>query len=59
MALTDLKLKNLKPKDKHYKVADFDGLFVLVKSNGSRLFRFKYRLNGREGLLTSMMNKPL
>lgn len=51
MPLTDLKLKNLKPKNKPYKVADFDGLFVLVKPNGSRLFRFKYRLNGREGLL--------
>ena len=51
MPLTDLKIKNLKAKAKQYKVSDFDGLFVLVKPNGSRLFRFKYRLNGREGLL--------
>jgi integrase len=51
MPLTDLKLKNLKPKAKAYKVSDFDGLFVLVKPNGSRLFRFKYRLNGIERLL--------
>ncbi|MEM8541137.1 MAG: Arm DNA-binding domain-containing protein [Pseudomonadota bacterium] len=51
MPLTDVKLKNLKPREKAYKVADFDSLFVLVKPNGSKLFRFKYRLNGREGLL--------
>ena len=48
MALTDLKLKNLKPKGKQYKISDFDGLYVLVKPNGSRLFRFKYYLDGKE-----------
>ena len=52
MPLTDLKIKNLKPKDKPYKVSDFDGLYVLVNPNGSRLWRFKYRLNGKEGLLS-------
>ena len=52
MPLTDLKIKNLKPKEKAYKTADFDGLFVLVKPNGSRLFRFKYRFNGKEKLLS-------
>jgi len=52
MPLTDLKIKNLKPKDKPYKVSDFDGLYVLVNPNGSRLWRFKYRLHGKEGLLS-------
>lgn len=52
MALTDLKIKNLKPRDKPYKVADFDGLFVSVQPSGSRLFRFKYRVDGKEGLLS-------
>jgi len=46
MPLTDLKIKNLKPKDKAYKVADFDGLFVQVTAQGSKLFRFKYRMDG-------------
>ncbi|MFG5382452.1 tyrosine-type recombinase/integrase [Yoonia sp. R2-816] len=31
-------------------MSDFEGLFVLVKPNGSRLWRFKYRLDGREKL---------
>ena len=51
MALTDTKIRNLKPKDQPYKVADFDGLHVLVKPNGSKLWRFKYRLHGKEKLL--------
>lgn len=34
MALTDLKIKNLKPEDKPYKVADFDGLYVQVTAKG-------------------------
>jgi integrase len=52
MPLTDLKIKNLKPKEKAYKTADFDGLFVLVNPSGSKLFRFKYRFNGKEKLLS-------
>lgn len=54
MALTDLKIKNLKPRDKAYKVADFDGLFVSVQPTGSRLFRFKYRVDGKEGFYHSV-----
>ncbi len=30
MALTDTKLKNLKPTDKVYKVVDRDGMYVVV-----------------------------
>ena len=52
MALTDTKIRNLKPKEKPYKVADFDGLHVLVKPNGSKLWRFKYRILGKERLLS-------
>jgi hypothetical protein len=52
MPLTDLKIKNLKSKEKAYKTADFDGLFVLVNPSGSKLFRFKYRFNGKEKLLS-------
>lgn len=35
--LTDLKLKNLKANEKPYKVADRDGLYVLVTPAGSLL----------------------
>jgi hypothetical protein len=49
--LTDLKLKTLKPKAKPYKVKDRDGLYVLVTTAGSLLFRYDYRLNGRRETL--------
>lgn len=52
MPLSDTKIRNLKGKDKAYKVSDFEGLFVLVKPNGSRLWQFKYRLDGKEKLLS-------
>ena len=52
MALTDVKIRNLKPKDKPYKTADYDGLYILTKPNGSRLWRFKYRIKGKEKLLS-------
>lgn len=52
MPLSDVTIRNLKPREKPYKVSDFDGLFVLVKPTGSRLWQFKYRLYGKEKLLS-------
>lgn len=45
--LTDVALKNLRPKDKGYKVTDRDGMYVHVTPNGALTFRLDYRLNGR------------
>jgi hypothetical protein len=50
--LTDTALKNLRPKDKAYKVADRDGMYVHVTTSGSITFRYDYRLNGRRETLT-------
>ncbi|MGI9350155.1 MAG: tyrosine-type recombinase/integrase [Rhizobiaceae bacterium] len=52
MALTDARIRNLKPKEKPYKTADYDGLYVLTNPHGSKLWRFKYRLRGKEKLLS-------
>ncbi|MBS9715330.1 tyrosine-type recombinase/integrase [Pseudohalocynthiibacter aestuariivivens] len=51
MALTDLKIKKSKAKDKPYKMYDSLGLYVLVKPNGSKLWRQKYKLMGKERLI--------
>ncbi|WP_104017812.1 tyrosine-type recombinase/integrase [Roseovarius nitratireducens] len=48
MALTDLKIKKAKAKEKPYKMYDSLGLFVLVNPNGSKLWRQKYQLDGKE-----------
>lgn len=45
MPLSDVKVRNPKPRDKAYKVSDFEGLFVLVKINGSKLWPMKYGLS--------------
>jgi hypothetical protein len=45
--LTDIAIKALKPKEKDYKVADRDGMYVHVTTKGARSFRMDYRLNGR------------
>ncbi|WP_273396077.1 Arm DNA-binding domain-containing protein [Actinobacillus porcinus] len=38
--LTDTKIKSLKPKDKVYKAADRDGLYVSVSTAGTVTFRY-------------------
>lgn len=49
--LTDLKLRNLETREKPYKVADGNGLFVLISPSGLRAWRWKYRFAGKEKVL--------
>ena len=51
MPLTDIQLRQLKPRAKQYKVSDSGGLYVLVTPNGSTLWRLKYRFDGKEKVL--------
>jgi len=39
------------PEPKPFKQSDFDGLYLLVNPNRSKLWRFKYRWFGKEKLL--------
>jgi len=48
MALTDVAIRNAKPRSKPYKMGDAFGLFVLIQPAGGKLWRFKYRFDGRE-----------
>ena len=47
--LTDVKIKQAKPGDKTYKLADGRGLYIEVSTNGSKYWRYKYRVtaNGK------------
>lgn len=46
--LTDNKIKNtLKPKEANYKVGDGAGLYLLVKPNGSKYWRYDCSINGK------------
>jgi len=48
MALTDSKIRQAKPKDKPYRLADEKGLYLEVHPNASRYWRHKYRFNKKE-----------
>ena len=52
MPLTELEAKYARRRDRPYKLTDGAGLFLLVQPNGSKLWRMKYRLNGKEKLLS-------
>lgn len=51
MKLTARQVDTSKPKDKPYKLSDGGGLYLLVNPNGSRYWRLKYRIAGKEKLL--------
>ena len=46
--LTIQAIKNAKPADKQRKLYDRDGLYLVVTPAGGKLWRGKYRVNGRE-----------
>jgi len=57
MPLEDTTIRKAKPREKPYKLADEKGLFLLINLSGpkspagSKLWRFKYRIGGKERLL--------
>ncbi|OCG44891.1 integrase [Gilliamella sp. Choc4-2] len=40
--LTDTQIKNAKSKEKDYTLSDGDGLYLLIKKTGSKIWRFNY-----------------
>ncbi len=51
MPLTEIAIRAAKPTSKPWKLTDERGLFLLVNPGGSKLWRLKYRIEGREKLL--------
>ncbi len=52
MALTDLKIRSAKPKDQPYRLADSGGLYLYISPAGGKLWRWKYRFDGKEKLMS-------
>ncbi len=52
MLLTDTKVKQAKPREKLYKISDERGLYLEVTPTGSKWWRFKYRIDGKEKRLS-------
>lgn len=51
MPLSPVKIKNAKPGNKPYKLADERGMYLLVQPHGSRLWRLNYRHAGKRKTL--------
>ena len=51
MALTDTKVRSAKPEEKEYSLVDGDGMLLLVKPNGSKYWRFRFRFGGKQHMM--------
>ena len=51
MPLTETRIRNAKPDKTPYKLADELGMYLLIKPDGARYWRLKYRFAGKEKLL--------
>lgn len=51
MKLNARQVETAKPGEKDYKLTDGNGLFLLVKSNGAKYWRFRYTFAGKEKML--------
>lgn len=52
MPLSDKAIRALRPKERPYKAGDGQGLYILVTAQGSRLWRFDYRFQGKRQTLS-------
>lgn len=50
--LTIIKVKAAKPTDKDYKLADGEGLYLLVSKTGNKYWKFRYYWRGKEKKLS-------
>lgn len=52
MALTDIKVRTVKPLDKPFKLTAGDGMRLLINPNGSKYWRLKNRFGGKQKMLS-------
>jgi hypothetical protein len=50
--LTDIKLRKLKPRATVYRKADAAGLCIEISPSGAKLWRHRYRYNGKASMLS-------
>ncbi|MDO7252564.1 integrase arm-type DNA-binding domain-containing protein [Helicobacter cappadocius] len=54
--MTDIEIKNAKPKDKDYSLTDIKGLRILIHRTGHKYWQFRYSYQKQNFLF---LNKPL
>ena len=45
--LSDTKIRKSKPEEKDYKLSDGQGLYIVIKSNGTKMWRFDFTFLGK------------
>ena len=50
--LTELSIKQAKPKEKQYKLTDGEGMYLRIYPNGSKYWQLKYRFDGKQKTLS-------
>lgn len=50
--LSDITVKQAKPKEKPFKIYDEKRLFIIVAPNGSKRWRYRYTFDGKEKTLS-------
>ena len=45
--LKDVTIRTAKPLDKDYRLNDGEGLYVIIKTNGAKWWRFDYTFSGK------------
>lgn len=57
MALSDVSVRQVKPKAKSFTLKDFDGLYLFVAPTGCKSWHFRYQFNGK-GVRISLGTYP-
>jgi len=52
MSLTAVQVRQARPKDKVYKLRDERGLLLMVRPTGAKRWRLRYKIQGRENMLS-------
>lgn len=52
MPLTEVVVKTAESRGKPYKLTDSQGLYLLIKPNGSKLWGYKYQFGGKSRTLS-------
>ena len=50
--LTDTEIRNAKPKSKPYKIYDTEGLRLLIRPSGTKVWQYPYKLHGKSNIYT-------
>lgn len=52
MPLTDVQVRQARPKDKVYKLQDERGLLLMMRPTGAKWWRLRYKIQGGENMLS-------